>query len=158
MPLCMRRFNYLWPVVEGRGCGNHQHGCVRAGYCLGPEPDGCYPQKTAYWAGRYPAPVCCHTGVSCVYPRSRSHRGVTAASTLVISTEFRAGVRLVVVPSRREADPSLLRSLGGAAQSRRTSARSQAQNRFPSTAAPKAPPPLTRVNGQISSKNLALSS
>ena len=53
-----------------------------------------------------------------MYPCGRSPRGLTAASALVISTEFRAGPRLVVVPSRREADAGLLRTLGRAAQSR----------------------------------------
>jgi hypothetical protein len=83
-----------------------------------------------------------------MYPCGRSPRGLTAASALVISTEFRAGARLVVVPSRREADADLLSTLGRAAQSRRTSACVQAPDRSHSTAAPKAPP-LTRVDGQL---------
>ena len=153
MPLGMRRFNWPSPMVGG-GCGHHPHGRVRAGHFLGLEPASGHPQKTASWAGRHPAPVCRHAGVPCMYPCGRSPRGFTAASALVIFTEFRAGTRLVVVPSRREADVDLFRTLGRAAKSRRTSACVQAQDRFHGTKAP----PLTRVDGQLSSKNLALSS
>src|SRR5215469_7264862 len=142
-------------VAHGRGnCGHHPHGRVRAGHSLGLEPASGHPQKTASRAGCHPAPVCRHAGVPCMYPCGCSPRGFTAASALVISTEFCAGARLVVIPSLREADVDLFGTLGRAAKSRPTSARVQTQDRFHSTKAP----PLTRVDGQLSSKNLALSS